>query len=540
MTVHFSSAGPVTGESFYNREGELRRLLYAARDLKAGIKRYYALIGMRKVGKTSVLREFARLVEADRKIVTTIIDCNEACVSPTSFFSEYVVRVIDAYLMKSGTAKKTGLLAGAALDDAQYLTVAANVKALGLNSLGHGIDVLFALARPLAEAQHKATCVAAADLPESIGQESGLFFVVILDEFQRAASLNGFKETKRVVGDIFAFLRSRWQGHSMVNYWISGSEISLMEQILNREASPFFQQFATMRVASFSDSASRKLLIDLFEKSNYSVSQDLIQKMVELTGGNPFYLQVMGEELCKNAVDKDPDVNTLKTTLQEVLFNPGGRLYSYCEALFSGTVRSSSSLERTLAAIASKHQRPTAISRKLRIPVGTANSYLVRLIDLDLIKKTDTSYDFVDPLFRLWVAGTKTPLKSMISPYTLGTETEKLVAERLSREGFYVLFAPASRGAFDLLAILNSTHVGVQVKRSSRDSYYLSQEAYQRMVQTSRKLRWFPALAIVSPDMPQVRYFPLERLQRSRKAYRMDETTESYSTLSELVFSGAA
>jgi len=62
-----------------------------------------------------------------------------------------------------------------------------------------------------------------------------------------------------------------------------------------------------------------------------------------------------------------------------------------------------------LASIGSGHQTPTAISWNLRIPVGTVNSYLVRLTELDLMKKTNGVYDFVDTLFKSRVTGTKTP-----------------------------------------------------------------------------------------------------------------------------------
>jgi Holliday junction resolvase len=313
-----------------------------------------------------------------------------------------------------------------------------------------------------------------------------------------------------------------------------------MEQILNREASPFFQHFATMRVGPFSSEASGRLLKDLFEKSGYTVAEDVILKVSELAGGNPFYLQVVGEELCKNTSGRRPDSDTLKATIQQLLFSSGGRLYAYCEALFAETVKNSSSLQRVLASIGSGHQTPTAISRNLRIPVGTVNSYLVRLTDLDLIKKTNGVYDVVDTLFKLWVTGTKTPLRSMISPYMLGTEAEKLVAERLSKEGFYVLFAPASRGAFDLLAILNGRHVGVQVKRTEGHSYYISHEAYQRMLNTAHKLGWAPAIATVTSEPPQIRYFPLEALRRTRDTYRINGSTAGYETLSGLVFARAS
>ena len=56
----FETARPATGLAFFDRKQELQTLLKSAHDLLQGKQTYYALIGFRKIGKSSLLWEFER------------------------------------------------------------------------------------------------------------------------------------------------------------------------------------------------------------------------------------------------------------------------------------------------------------------------------------------------------------------------------------------------------------------------------------------------------------------------------------------------
>jgi AAA+ ATPase superfamily predicted ATPase len=51
----FQSSRPVTASGFFDREAELARLEEAARRLLAGAPTWLAILGLRKIGKTSLL-----------------------------------------------------------------------------------------------------------------------------------------------------------------------------------------------------------------------------------------------------------------------------------------------------------------------------------------------------------------------------------------------------------------------------------------------------------------------------------------------------
>ena len=60
----FEASRPVVGPEFADREPEIKKLLAAAEALKQGATRYIAILGPRKMGKTSLLRELVRRAES--------------------------------------------------------------------------------------------------------------------------------------------------------------------------------------------------------------------------------------------------------------------------------------------------------------------------------------------------------------------------------------------------------------------------------------------------------------------------------------------
>jgi hypothetical protein len=64
----FRTNRPVTNEAFFDREKELGRLLQLTSDLGAGAPSWLAILGPRKIGKTSLILECARR-SADKSIV---------------------------------------------------------------------------------------------------------------------------------------------------------------------------------------------------------------------------------------------------------------------------------------------------------------------------------------------------------------------------------------------------------------------------------------------------------------------------------------
>lgn len=530
----FLTSGPVSGELFYDRERELEDLLAAVRALKADVPQYYALLGMRKVGKTSLLMEFARRLADDPAVVVVHVDCFESAIDPLIFFQDYAVAVLDSFLDRLGHTLQVGTLRGARLDEVEFLAALGRVQTLGFPSMARGVRALLALRTggDLREAFH-----AIAELPEAVAVEAGLHAVVILDEFQAVRRLNLFKDVKNTVADVCQLLRSKWQRQRRVMYIVSGSEISLLEQIIHREQAPFFQHFTPMRLHEFSPREAQEMMAALLAQAGHAVEQALIEEMVSRFNAHPFYLQVLGQELCRAAGDETDEGITpalYKAVAQEVLFGQGGRLYLYFQGMYERLVGSATSLAQVLIAVAHGCHTVSQVARELRRGSNVVSSWLRRLVEADVLVKEGNQYHFADPVFALWVQGTHPPYEAISGPYFIGDETERRVAYALGREGFRLVFqSRASREAFDLLARLNTTQVGIQVKGTTAWPLYLPVSEVERMRDWANRLSWVPVLCVVRDD--EIRFYRLDDLTRTDGSYRVDDATPAFETLLRLL-----
>jgi AAA+ ATPase superfamily predicted ATPase/Holliday junction resolvase len=532
--MYFSTAKPVIGEAFHNRNEELGQLLAMVESLKQGVARYYALLGLRKVGKSSLIVELKRRTADIKDVVIAVIDCYESCVDANTFFEDLATKVIDEFLITSGHATKTGLLSGAKQEEVALIMTVGRIQTLGISALNRGLLAFLEVRRNGGSLRDQYRAII--DLPETLASETNIKFVVVFDEFQECAKLNSFKNIKTTIGDVFKFFRANWQRHTNVAYLISGSEITLLEKIIQAESSPFFQHFNSMPVREFSFSDAFEMFSQLLAKSDYSMSDELLRKLIELTNGHPFYLQILGEELCKTSPQKDIPEDIYKTVIQETLFESAGRLYLYFASQYQKHIKTSTSLEKTLVSISSGHHKVSEIAKDMGQLTGLVSSFLSRLVEMDILMKVNEGYQFRDPVFGLWIAGTKSHLKSVISPYTLGDFVEKAIADKLSKEGFSLVYqSKASRGTFDLLAILNSFMVGLQVKKTTKFPFYLPKDEALNMLSWGERLNWLPVLCVYIDDA-NIRFFSMDALSEREKSFRADEEN-GRERLLELVMS---
>ena len=102
----FRSSAPVTAAGFYDREQALHLVLEAFAALAAGAPRWLAIVGPRKVGKTSLLLEAAR--QAPSGIDVAVIDVFERTQLDLEIFRLLSVRALDAILARAGAAINSG------------------------------------------------------------------------------------------------------------------------------------------------------------------------------------------------------------------------------------------------------------------------------------------------------------------------------------------------------------------------------------------------------------------------------------------------
>lgn len=494
----FHTNVPATHKAFLDRKREIGRLDEIVDALASGAPKWLAILGPRKIGKTSLMIELARRTQR-AGVRFVILDVMADAPVTAEFFRHYALRALDAVVEPELGASLEAL----AHDPGEYRAVLT------------GSTVLPSLPAPLRRFVldlpeldlGRATVRTCLDLPERLAEARGLKILVAVDELQELAGLR----TKRGGMDPFSIMRSVWQKHARVAYVVSGSGRSMLEEMITSPGAPFFQHFATMDLGPFTLDDAVRLLVKLAPEDR-PIPAALARSMARVVGGHPFYLQLAGETLTQESPPYD--ASSMKAALQQLLFSRTGRLSLYFQNEFDRVVGRSGHLAAVLEALAEGPARLSDVARRLSLPSGTTVRYIERLGDT-VTHLEDGRYAIGDALFALWLRW-RSPGGTVVPMTVLGDEAERAVAAHLARMGAELVYqSRASRGAFDLLALYGGTHLGVQVKRSALPVRF-DRATWSRMSADAARLGWRWILAAVD-DAGSVRLLDPTKGSRRRE-----------------------
>jgi AAA+ ATPase superfamily predicted ATPase/Holliday junction resolvase len=501
----FRTSLPVSADTFHDRQHELSRLAEAVERLRQGTPSWVAVIGSRKIGKTSLVTELARRA-ADASLVFVVLDVYEVAPPSPEVFRLYALRTADRILAAGlgasleRLARQPAAYRRAVQECSQVATLPPSLRA-----------ELLELAETPCDQGFVRTCL---EIPERLAAALGVRVVVAIDEFQELAVL----ATQRNGFDPFPLMRSVWQRHERVGYIVSGSSRSMLGELITAEHAPFFQHFTTFDLGPFSPEDAASLLVS-HSPPERRISPALAGRAVEILGGHPFYLQVLGEALVSQPVS--PDEPALKSALQELLFSRSGRLGLYFQNEFDRLVGRSTYLAAALESLAEGPQRLTDLAHAIGATSGATAKYLERLTDA-VRQRDDGNYELADAVFGLWLRWRR-PGGSVVPMTVVGDEAERDVANHLSQMGFELVYqSRGSRGAFDLLAVRGATQLGIQVRRAALPLRF-SRAEWNRMVADAERFGWQWIVAAVAPD-GDVRLLDPAGCRRGREV-RLDQST---------------
>jgi AAA+ ATPase superfamily predicted ATPase/Holliday junction resolvase len=478
----FRTNQPVEGAAFFDRDRELGRLLALISELAAGTPSWLAILGPRKIGKTSLIIEGARRA-AGAGVTIVSIDTTEEVPLSMEFFRRYALRMLDAVLASEigespeALAREPNAFRAALMEAPRFGRLDATTRRF-----------VFALPEARLDAGFVRQCL---ELPERLAAAFGTPLLVAIDEFQELAELS----SKRGHIDPYPVMRSVWQRQKRTAYVISGSGRSMLERLVTAKSSPFFQHFALMRLGPLPEDAAVELLVEGSPRHR-QIPEALARVAIQVLGARPFYLQMLGDAL----VQADPpyDRPALKAAIQDLLFSRTGRLSLYFENEFERMVGRSTNLSAVLEVLSGGPKRLGEIARAIGATPGQASTYLERLEDAAM-KRPDGLYELDDPTFGLWLRWRR-PGGSVVPMSVLGEDAERTVAEHLARSGFELVYqSRASRGAFDLLATRGAGQLGVQVKRTQLPLRF-PREEWSRMEADAPRFGWRWIVAAVSAE----------------------------------------
>lgn len=378
---------------FTNRRQELATLDHYHHSLANGPVEHVALFGLRRIGKTLLLKEFMRQLTASSHIERpAFLDFSVICSSPENFALGFIGSIC-YWLLEEGKSDPESFL---------------NPASLGSAVLRAGGDKLYEEIQPILQELQRARPDRQALLrqtfrfPRQAAATQGKKIVLICDEFQEIRTLENYPNSQNVV----ALLRAELQSESEVQYILAGSAISVLAGLLSNPKSPLFAQFTRIAVEPFDRESTQELANKLLAEP---LEPDLYPLLHSLTGGHPFYITAVTRRVSYlvDVVQRPVSPDVIKQAFLVETLSPGGRIYDFCQYVYDLSLQKAKgygALKSVLQILAQEEGlTATQIARQLRVTSASASDYLRWLCEVDLVVEKDKAYYFRDPVLRFWI-----------------------------------------------------------------------------------------------------------------------------------------
>ena len=234
---------------FTDRDHRLGLLDLCGAELQQGRRKHLALLGLRRIGKTLILKEFIL-----RWLQRPVAD------APRSSRSMWTSNAWGCRRNRSPWSTSAPCCIGSLRRArAVGMSTPACRRCCGLRA--HWATRVYWTWcwswTPIcaSRSSRNAACWSCLQLPGSPRREQDVRFLICIDEFQDLGLLSNFPQ----VGDVLDIFRSVLQTQSAVAYVAAGSAISLMEGIFHQARSPLFVHFRSERVGPLGRGESEEL-----------------------------------------------------------------------------------------------------------------------------------------------------------------------------------------------------------------------------------------------------------------------------------------
>ncbi len=364
-----------------NREDILEKLLQALTQRR--LKSNYAVIGPRRIGKTAILEELERrLAESDA--IVTRIDFSKYGYDPTEFSRVLIDSLTKAYQEKLDPASRVLEGVRHAVAEIKKLRRMRVEFDISLDEAGKPVLTV----RPTLvtrELRHAESFEQAFSYASRLASASGKKVIIMLDEAQKIVEwtrLNGMKN----VMDLFRSIIDELDEVSVV---LSGSRVHMLRNLFAGSGSPLFGRFTLIEVGPLEKRDANTLYL----RNALEATENEANKVYQIVGGHPFYLLVMAEA-------RRPRERVAER-YRRLLTDVAGGLYLYVNYILRedlGSKITETNYVKILGALAYGERKVSQIAERIGIQAPWLTRYLTRLIEYDLVKKTDGEYELKDQI----------------------------------------------------------------------------------------------------------------------------------------------
>jgi AAA+ ATPase superfamily predicted ATPase len=227
---------------------------------------------------------------------------------------------------------------------------------------------------------------------EEMAKENGVRLIIMIDEFP---SMMDIKNKTKLGEGIIRKIRTIHEKLEYTILCITGSIRRTMEIAALSPSSAFYRQFIVKNIGPFNLASTKEVLEKNLGKK---ISKNALDKVYELTGGIPFYLQFLGRELGRQG-SKAVNLATINEIFEEFLSQEAN-------LLFSEQIKSFSDKENIIISRMACHDFTTPAEVKKTI--GESSNVICRYMDYFLLKgvlekEKKGVYRFTDPVFKEWL-----------------------------------------------------------------------------------------------------------------------------------------
>jgi AAA+ ATPase superfamily predicted ATPase len=378
----FAVGGEVEPPYFIGRSEEITKtklsILNAAQN--------YVIIGPRRIGKTSLLKNLKKSVEDSTLFV--YVNCRKITSLADLFritTRSLVLAYEEKHRIKGLTIKFSEIFNGRITAATRSISeIGGNIESIGhvyLRFREEDID------------------------EEELVSEAFKFISNFADEIKEPVvmAFDEFQELSKLKGNIFNLLKTHMDSQPDVRYIFSGSSLSLMQDVFLKPDSPVYLMAARFQLDSIKKEDVDRYIRSRLKLKDIRISDEALDRIYEYTDGFPFYFQKMGFMLYWTAVLENRsliDVNNVDIALSSMLREFDGEF----EAGYSCNLsRQQQDILKHLSK--EKTRRLKEIARDMKTPASSLTTSIKDLCSTMTVQKPkEGTYGIRDNVFRLWIS----------------------------------------------------------------------------------------------------------------------------------------
>lgn len=230
------------------------------------------------------------------------------------------------------------------------------------------------------------------NLAENVALKKDLNIIICIDEFQNIALFDQPDAFQRK-------LRSHWQTHKKTAYCLYGNKQHMLLDVFSNYAMPFYKFGDILFLEKIAAEEWVSFIQKRFQDTGKNISTSDAEQIAALAENHSYYVQQLAQQVWFRT-EKRATYQIVENAFEDIISQLSLLFVNMTEML---TTRQLSLLE----AILNQEKQLTAKTTLTNYNLGTSANVIQlkkRLIELDVIDEIHGKIEFLDPMYKHWLA----------------------------------------------------------------------------------------------------------------------------------------